>query len=406
MSSQETDFPTPARFGWIRPRWFLGGLALGLAFLAWSGWKISRTDYHPNFIRFHQMISPIGNYYPTLPEMSAIVRAKCRRDQILVIVGGDSILLGIWQTEADVWSRRLQELLGDQYCVINFSFRGGSATDCGAVLAETLRAEFPRQILIADDPPVTDVLSIGSPPYRYMLWQAYFEGKLIDFPQREARLREFVSQNPESRVQVLETRISVGMDRVLHFHDLWNWITFDYFGTVPSFREPYFPLFLKPRRGYADAEVDGTDPKYNESHYPASTLDAEIRIVRGASAYYSRNPNGRWVLAPATRADLSTYCDEAIPTPLKKRTLVLITGNSPYYIRRLSSEDRQMVRQSTLDSAEIWRQAGYSSFEFGQDYSDTDFGDRDHLTKFGGWKLAAQVAPKIKSMAEELGYLR
>src|ERR1019366_5956563 len=37
-------FPPPARYGWIRPRWFLIGLAVGLGSLAWSGWKISRTD--------------------------------------------------------------------------------------------------------------------------------------------------------------------------------------------------------------------------------------------------------------------------------------------------------------------------------------------------------------------------
>ena len=197
MSATQSAFPAPARFRWIRPRWFLGGLVLGLIFLIWFGRKISRTDFHPNFVRFHEMISPTGNYYPTLAEMCAIVRAKCRPDQILVIVGGDSILLGTWQPQSDVWSKRLQELLGDRYCVINFSFRGGSATDCGEVVAETLRNEFPRQILIADDPPVTNVLSMGSPPYRYVFWQAYYEGKLIAYPPREARIREFVSLDPE-----------------------------------------------------------------------------------------------------------------------------------------------------------------------------------------------------------------
>jgi hypothetical protein len=381
-------------------------MVLGLFFLSWFGWKISRTDYHPDFVRFHPMISPIGNYYPTLAEMSAIVRAKCRPDQILVIIGGDSILLGVWQKEADVWSRRLQELLGDRYCVINFSFRGGSATDCGGVLAETLRNEFPRQILIADDPPVTNVLSIGSAPYRYVFWQAYFSGQLIAFAPREARIREFVGLDPGERLRMLETRISVGFDRLLHFHDLWNWVTCDYFGSVPSSREQYFPLFLRPRREYPDSETDGTDPAYKDSHYPASTLDVEMRIVRGASPYYSRAADGRWVLAPATLADISNYCGEAIPTPLKQRTLVLITATSPYYLRHLSAEERQMVRQSSLDSADIWRHSGYSSFEFGQDFTDTDFGDRDHLTKFGGWKLAAQVAPEIAAMAEHLGYLR
>ncbi len=405
MSLQQTAFPAPPRFRWIRPRWFLSGLALGLMFLSWFGLKISRTDYHPDFVRFHEMISPTGSYYPTLNEMTAIVRAKCRPDQILVIVGGDSILLGTWQKETDVWSKHLQELLGDKYCVINFSFRGGSATDCGAVLAETLRDEFPRQILVADNPPVTNVLSIGSPPYRYVFWQAYYQGKLLSYPQRDARIREFAGADPGERLRLLESRISVWFDCALHYHDLWNWVTLDYFGTVPSPRASHFPLFLKPRRAYPDSEVDGTEAMYNSSHYPPSTLDAEMRIVRGAAVYYARDPDGRWALAPATRADITGYCDEAMPESLKPRTLVLVTANSPYYLRQLSADDRLMVAQSVKDSVDIWRQSGYSSLDFGQDYADADFGDRDHLTKFGGWKLAARVAPEINSLAGRLGYL-
>jgi hypothetical protein len=352
------------------------------------------------------MISPTGGYYPTLNEMTAIVRAKCRPDQILVIIGGDSILLGTWQKEGDIWSKRLQELLGDKYCVINFSFRGGSATDCGAVLAETLRNEFPRQILVADDPPVTNVLAMGSQPYRYVFWQAYYEGDLISYPQREARIREFATLDPNERLRLLETRISVWFDCAFHYHDLWNWIAMDYFGTVPSPRAPNFPLFLKPRREYPDSEVDGTDAIYNDRHYPSSSLDDEMRIVRGGSIYYSRDPDGHWVLAAATRADISSYCDEAMPASLKPRTLVLITANSPYYLRRLSADEKRMVMQSVTDSVDMWRQAGYGSTDFGPDYEDSDFGDRDHLTKLGGWKLAAHVAPEIKSMAGSLGYLR
>ena len=95
-----------------------------------------------------------------------------------------------------------------------------------------------------------------------------------------------------------------------------------------------------------------------------------------------------------------------MPASLKARTLVLITANSPYYLRRLSEGERQMVAQSVVDSADIWRKSGYSSMDFGQDYSDTDFGDRDHMTKLGGWKLAARVAPEIKAIAGRLGYLR
>ena len=111
--------------------------------------------------------------------MSAIVRSKCRPDQVLVIVGGNSILFGVWQRDVDVWSKRLQELLGDRYCVINFALRGGTPTDGGAVVAEALRKEFPRQILIVNEAAVTGVEPFGREAYRYLVWQGYFGGKFL-----------------------------------------------------------------------------------------------------------------------------------------------------------------------------------------------------------------------------------
>src|SRR5271157_686214 len=152
MSSEQPG-PSPTPLPWMRAEWFLLGLLLGFGALSWLGWRAGRTDYHPGYARIHPAISPEMNYYPTLNEMTAIVRQRCRRDQVLVIVGGNSILEGVWQPVGDLWSARLQELLGDRYCVVNFAFRGGSPTDGGAVVAEALREEFPRQILIVNEAP-------------------------------------------------------------------------------------------------------------------------------------------------------------------------------------------------------------------------------------------------------------
>jgi len=406
MSSPEASFPPPARYGWIRPRWFLGGLVFGLGALAWWGWRISRTDYHPGFVRFHQLISPEANYYPTLDEMSAIVRSKCRPDQVLVIVGGNSILFGVWQRDVDVWSKRLQELLGDRYCVINFALRGGTPTDGGAVVAEALRKEFPRQILIVNEAAVTGVEPFGREAYRYLVWQGYFGGKFLDSAPREARIRELVRFFPGQRLPFLEARISVWFDDILHYHDLWNWVTFEYFGTVPSNLQQYFPRFLRPRRKYPDPEIDGTDPQYEDRHYPPASLEAEMRVMRGLGAYYHREPDGGWVLSPVARADVANRCDEAFPAPLKQRTLILVSGSSPYYRRLLTRDEAAMVRQAYRDTVDIWRQTGYPAIDYGWDFNAADFGDRTHLTKFGGWKLAAQVAPEVGAIARKLGYLR
>ncbi len=406
MSAPSSSLAPPARFGWIRPRWFLAGLLLGTAALGVGGWTVSRMDYHPGFVRFHDFISPENSYYPTLDEMCAIVRSECRPDQVLVIVGGNSILRGVWQKEADVWSGRLQQLLGDHYRVINFAMLGASPTDGGAVVAEVLRREFPRQILIVNEAPVTAVEAFGREPYRYIFWQAYYGGRLIEAPKRDAQIREFLRASKADRSRVLEARIGISFDKALHFRDLWNWTDYECFGTMPHGQAEHFPLFLKPRRVYADPGVDGTDPRHVANRYRPADLEAEMRIMSGPSIYYSEDAKGQWTLAEATRADMAAHFDEAFPDPLKARTLVLISEGSPYYRRLLAPSEALMLRQAGSDTVDIWRQAGYPAMDYGWDYSPEDYGDRIHLTKTGGWKLAEQVAPKVASIAKSLGYLR
>jgi len=60
---------------------------------AWEGTR----DHYPRFTRFIPAISPEVSYYPTVAEMCAIVRARHRPGQVLVIVGGNSIFYGSGQ---------------------------------------------------------------------------------------------------------------------------------------------------------------------------------------------------------------------------------------------------------------------------------------------------------------------
>ena len=84
-------------FGLIRPVSLLLGFGLGLVLLVGLGRTTEQRDFHPKFTRFHPNMAPETLYYPTVAEMSAIVRRRCRPDQILVIVGGNSILYGVGQ---------------------------------------------------------------------------------------------------------------------------------------------------------------------------------------------------------------------------------------------------------------------------------------------------------------------
>jgi hypothetical protein len=334
--------------------------------------------------------------------MLAIVRARCHPGQTLVVIGGNSILEGVWQPVGDLWSEHLQELLGDRYCVINFAFRGGSPTDGGAVVAEVLRREYPRQIYIADEAPFNGVESFAHEPYRYIFWQAYFRGLLMDVPSRDRHIAEY-QWNKEQRRLFVESAISVWLDRALNYRDLWNRVCFEDFCTVPSYLGECFPALLPARRLFKDNEPDAYNPAFLAVKYPLSSFEAEMRIVRDSSGqFYKPTDRGGWQLSPAKHKELATIYAEAFPPALIPRTLILVSQNSPYYRRRLAPEELARDGQAYDDAVQLWRDAGYTAMDYGRDFADDDFGDRTHLSKTGGRKLAELVAPQVRAIENRL----
>ncbi|MEI9897640.1 MAG: hypothetical protein WDN28_28220 [Chthoniobacter sp.] len=70
------------------------------------------------------------SYYPTASQLVAVARAQCppTANKTLVVLGGNSVFNGSGQKRNELWSRALQEQLGDHYQVVNFSAPGGG---CG-----------------------------------------------------------------------------------------------------------------------------------------------------------------------------------------------------------------------------------------------------------------------------------
>ena len=300
MSTPENTPATPPLF---RPRFFLAGLVLGFILLGLLGRHLGSKDFHPDFVRFQSAISPEGNYYPTVDELVAIVRSRCRPDQTLVIVGGNSILLGVWQPVDEVWTKHLQELLGDRYCVLNFAFRGASPSDCGAIVAEVLRKEYPHQIYLADESPLNGVSAIGSDPYRFMFWQAYFAGRLESFPIRNYRAREWLMSD-YGRYTAFDIITSNVTDSFLNFRNLWNWVGYNVMFSIPSLYGQAMPDELTPRSHFRDEEPDIFDPAFLPRRYAPANLDQEMTIIRGTTAAaYTTQPDGTFVLTEHARSE-------------------------------------------------------------------------------------------------------
>lgn len=381
------------------------GLGLGFLGLSIAGRVVTHTDWHPGFVRFHPYITPETLYEPTIGELSAVIRANCRPDQILVVVGGNSILQGVGQPVDKLWSRRLQELLGDRYAVVNLAFRGSSMTDGGAVAAEALRHEFPRQIYLANVTPLGSATPAGSDPYRFMLFDAYYKGQLIDFPARDKGISEY-SGNPTTYPEIFFQILSARVDAALRFRDFWTWWSANLFFTFPTDRSPDIRTAYKPRNAFPDTEPDFDNMPFTE-RFAERFAEAEMAITRGYTGiYYEKDSSGAWRWVPAQREGFQGLVRNAFPDELKPRTLVVLSRNSPYYTRQLTDDERARDELAVQDALAGWRDAGYSSLDYGSDFADTDYGDRTHLTASGGRKLAALVATEIEAMSERLGYTR
>jgi hypothetical protein len=383
---------------------FLVSLVVGLVACASLGRLLSSRDYHQNFTRFHVRISPEAHYYPTIEEMRSIVRARCRPDQILVIVGGNSVFYGVGQPVGKLWTEELQRRLGSQYCVVNFAMRGAICTDGGAVVAETLRDEFPRQIYVANTSPFSTPAPYGVEPYRYLFREALSRGLLEGYEPRQ-KLWDDYRQHEMSAGERMEQWSSSVLDRAFRFRDLWNWVGYNWFFTIQNPHTPDRPQAYWPRKRFKDEEGDFelTPPT---QRFPLAVREAEMAIVRAFSAVpCERDTNGGWRVKESSRQEFVRSAHAAMPEQLRPRTLIVLSRNSPNYLAMLSTDERAREEVAYAGAIAAWKAEGYEATDYGPGFSVADFGDRTHLAASGGVKLAARLAPQVQAMSLRLGYL-
>lgn len=398
MSTQPAPFP---RF--FQPLTLLAGVVLGLLALAWAGRAVTQRNWHRDFQRFHPLIAPETSYQPTIAEMQAIVRSKCRPDQILVVVGGNSIFQGVGQPVEKLWTRRLQELLGDRYAVVNLAFRGSSPTDGGTLVAESLRDEFPHQIYLANVPPFKAASPGGSVDYFFMLLDAHHKGWLLRHPPRDAVIADRLSR-PDLYPAAREQSLGAWLDAALRFRDLWNWWSATRSFTFPTPQTSQLTRAFRARNDFPDTEPDFDAMPLTE-RFSLRFAATELDITRNTTApYYEPDGSGGWRAAPHMQAEFEDYARDAFPDPLKVRTLIVVSPNSPYYVSRLTPAEQARDGLAIRDTVARWMALGYAATDYGPGFDDTDFGDRTHLTATGGRKLAARLAPEIRALARLLGY--
>ena len=401
-SSGNKDSPQQ---GYLAAPLVLLGVAVGFVGCCLAGHIFARLNCLRDFRRFHPCIDYRTLYYPTVSQVRSLAREKLPRDRIAVVIGGNSVLQGVGQGAAGNWADRLQELLGEDFRVLNLALPNLLPFEFGSVAAEVLLRDHPRLIFLTNNLwPVTRFPlgePDGRPLVRYFYWQAQARGLLADGGARDTEVRRLEYIREEESFRELQRQCV--LDVRLGFHDLWNAVTYRYASTV--WCPPLAGSWTKPRG--ASPDLDSVLPPVSERRAAASApkvltslRDAIMRARRfvppSAGKGHWREPNS---LVPRS-------VRQCLPPCLRGRTLVLLNHICPLYLNPLTVRERHTYSRSFEVMRRLFARAGVRAAEVNRDLPAEYFTDSVHLTAEGGRRLAEEVAPEIRALAAQLGYRR
>jgi hypothetical protein len=386
-----------ARFA-RRPVPVLLGVVAGFLGCSLAGRLAAQQQPFENFVRFHRGISPEVNFYPTFSQVLNLARQRVQPGKILVVVGGNSIFHGYGQRESEVWTRRLQELLGERYVVLNLALKGNDPFEFGGLVAERLASEGVPLVFvtISLDGNISTTASgeWEGRLYQYFFWDAWGKGLLPPDETRDQWLSDDTSWKNYYGTNRRELRYRGLVDGAVYASDLWNFVGYRYFCSV------YSPLKCVK---FWDAHRKMTDPD------PGSTLPPD-RYNREAEVPSSLQIMQSWIHSPTADALLKGEGDDVLakqyrhflPTALRKRTLFVFRYENMFNFERLPPDDQEKYRSVIRRLPTVLDGEDFNVRLIGEDYNVQDFIDRSHFSEQGGSKVATDLAPSIRSIAAKL----
>jgi hypothetical protein len=307
-----------------------------------------------------------SGYFPTARQVRAIVELRAQETApVEVIVGGSSVMYGVGQHESLIWTRFLQQHLGSDFRVVNFSQRGGSAADFGNVAAELLLRQ-GRPVVFIASASITDYTgALEASFYRHLIFDAWHRNYLLPWPPRDQLLANAIWRGPAT---LRGPALGALLDAHLNFNDLWSFVSYEYANS--NWNQALGERSFQPRSGFQDP--DPTPEYYTPLRY-AHDLNETMRIVRG-QILSSDNP--RW-------ERVMRLTDQMVPPELRAVTLAVIELNSPYYLDRLNPAERAAFIAQAHEHGQRLEKIGFRS----------------------AMVAATALAPAVRAMAEELRYL-
>ncbi len=356
------------------------GIVVGFSLMVLAGRWAGKQNLFIAYERNYQMISPEGYFYPSLDNLTELVSHLASKRKILVLVGGDSVLLGVGQKKEELWTNELQRVLGSEFAVINLAFRGAYATEMGGVVAEVLSRRYPRLILVGHLNPLRVEPPVRDSTYEYLFWQAEASGKLADFALRSEELQKaFFGNDLKRRERITEAALRGYFDYRCRASDLWNYIGYHYLFTVFNFLK-YPERFFEARRN-SEEQMANVAPIPERFTFPEQSM----RIIRRLfQSFVERDTNGDLRIKAGVYDSFVENAQAAFPDSFKPRTLIVLAYNAPYFANQLSRDEYSAYEFANAQGKAWLQKAGYHSVLIGPDLTNEDFADRVHLAASGG----------------------
>jgi hypothetical protein len=268
--------------------------------------------------------------------------------------------------------------------------------DNGGVIFEMLSRDYPRMLFVTNTEPGYYPSAEGS-AYSYLFWDAYYKGELLDDPIRAARLARIPNRDGS------EFNLGRRLNSVFYFNDLWSGIAYRQFSSV-------WTSWLKERSFRARRRLpDWYNERLARKHKKQSLEDlsagalAALRQRKSLTPErFARQADGTWVqTAESLRQDAEAIA-QLLPSPLQRGALVVLTPFNPWYLERLTDDEREWAALTFQNGSALLKSAGFHVLS-GADhpFEPADFGDAVHMTPAGGQRLAHLVAAELRDMVGE-----
>lgn len=358
----------------------------------------SLTAGFNHFLRFFSYISPAIDYYPTANELLVTAKQNVSKDKILVLIGGSSIFRGDGQNSDDLWSVRLQELLGDKYTVLNYASNGAGFASFGGAAYRVLKEYYPKIIFVSTCSYAEDKEIEGNYIYKYVFWDAYYKGLFHPniFEQKQItqlRKKEMLSK------EGMELHIISFLDSLFYFRNLWNWVTYHIGYTVWNNLVREGPFMA--RRKFIDIKYDNLAlaNEIGRKRFPE-----EVKMISN-DAHLQQNVDlsaHRYTTIKEQQLR-QQYADLFAPND-RANILCFFPTYNPRLIAALSSDDQKAYKILIKETGSIVESLGYNIMH-NKNLVPDDYVDLMHYLASGGNKIAERITPKIKMMAEKNHYL-